>query len=217
MKYMNPPASLSRDTGVWTSSRDASPKASLRQRLYPLRLLILSLGAMGLGMLLGGWLLPLLPQDAVDSVLEAHLGGEEISFALRLIRLYASALPYLLILCCGGLTCFCRGVCAWVTCICGLREGCALWLLITKAADLSPTWLWGAYAAETLILLGVRLMLALSSDRLSTRFFDPRERLPRGRRGVSPLLARHLLICLIGLSVATAACGGYLCILYFCV
>ncbi len=235
MKYLPSPSTpLPKDADPISSpaslrSSDVSAETDLRMRLYPVRLVAISVLSVALGVLLGLWLLPLLPDGTAEDILYAHLPALDkealpVSLPLQFVRLCASVLPCLLILGIAGLTCFCRGVSTLMLSVCGICEGCGLYLLLSLTTEHSSphaslpaalSLLWAVYGARMLLLLGTRLLIALSSAHLSNRFFDPDQRLADGQRGISPLLARHLLLCLAGVSAAMLTCGGYLLVIHF--
>lgn len=202
----------------------SSVKSNLRQILLPLRLITTALGSMIVGALLGLWLLPLLPENVIESILLSHIpkgdSSISVSFILQFVRLCITCMPTVLILWAAGLTSFCNGIISAAFALGGLGEGCAFYLLASVAwgrtqlpeqlSEGGATRLWIFYGLWVVVLLCIRLMLSLSSIHTSDRFFDPRVRLQPGEKGLSPLLTRHVLSGLVGMGILMLACGGYL-------
>ena len=192
-------------------------KTRLRQVFFPVRLLLISILAVGFGMLLCRWLLPCFSVDM--EMLSAHLSNLDseasVSPPLQFLKLCLSCVPVYLILVVAGLTSFSRSLTTWVCayrCVC---EGFALAFLWQFArAGVIPHSLCLLYGGLTLVWVCVRMAVSLSSTHTSAHFFDPETKLQEGRRGISPLLARHTLICLTCATVLVICCGLYVVLMH---
>ena len=170
-------------------------------------------------------LLPLIPSQALEAVLSSHIVRESATslsatLPLQFVRLSVSCVPAFLLLSVAGVTSFCRGVTSLVLGISAIPQGCTLfWLYRRMGSDclttegtylLSPWLLFWAYCAFTVVRICLRIVLTLSSSHTAEHFFDSETRLSNGERGVSPLLARHLLICLLSAFAGALTCFAYI-------
>ncbi len=204
---------------------DTRSFSRVKQKLFPLRLVLIMLLSLSAGALLGVWLLPYCPTQTIQNYLKVHLpymapSLPSVSFPLQFLRLCLSCLPSFLLLCVAGMTSFCQSISVLVLCYRGVCEGYSLYLfgqlalerLLTDAQPPQLSWtsvclLYGGWVA---IRCGIRFYLCLSSAHTSLHFFDPDKRLKEGQRGFSPLLMRHIRVSLISAMLGMMACGGYL-------
>ena len=193
--------------------------AKLRRQTLPLRMICLSLFSVGIGFFVAWWLLPLCPQDLVRGIFEAHiprLGGHDVSFALQFLRLCLSCLPVYILLSLAGLTSFCEGLTSALLSYRSICDGFALCAFLFAAKQnqemLLPCVLYGGFVLARLCL---RICLGLSSAHTADGFFDPATRLRDGQKGVSPLLLRHIVCCLLCVAAGMSFCVLYVILMNF--
>lgn len=232
MKLLNSPSLSSTQASIsfphkGTPNTLVPSAKDLRRKLFPVRLAAVSLVSLAIGGLLGALLLPFLPEETVTAVLLSHIPGADttssgVTLPLQYLRLCITCAPFFLLLAVAGVTSFCNGVSTLVLTLSAIPQGCTLYLLyrdmlggsilgsLWGEASNAPLMLCVLYTGWTLARLFIRILLSLSSAHMAEHFFDPETRLAEGQRGVSPLLARHLLICLIGAGAGMLSCGIYL-------
>jgi hypothetical protein len=116
-------------------------------------------------------------------------------------------------LCLSGLCCFGPALASLTLGFCGLCDGAALSAL-TLAASAEGTVEGGGYLIPPFLLLtllrwAARVTLFLFIKATSEGLSDPATQLRPGERGLSPLILRHLAVCLATGLWGMAAAGIY--------
>lgn len=193
----------------------------LKEKLFPLRLILWTVGCMVAGAGLAYAFLPVLSAEGISQLLEVHLPSEGTSSTTVFLRLCLFCFPCGLILSAAGLTGFCQTVTGLTLGIRGLSDGAVLYLLwlayqggIALPAERRALPLLLSFGLWVLLRLLSRVGLALSSHSTAAHYFDPEARLKDGQRGLSPLLLRHLLCTLIFFLLGVLACIAYTLLLY---
>lgn len=168
-------------------------------------------GLLSLLAIAGGYLLVrrYLSVEIASGLLSLHLPAEGLHPLLFWLRVSVSLLPALLVLgvagscCCGGT--LCSGVLLWR----GLCDGAAL-----GAVGLAGI---GTISLLTRLvtLLVLRLAVSLWSRTVAGRISDPTLQHAPDKRGLSPLMLRHLTCLLTAAALGAALCGLYTVLLYY--
>lgn len=168
-------------------------------------------GLLSLLAIAGGYLLVTryLSIETASSLLALHMPAEGLHPLLFWLRVSVSLLPALLVLgiagacCCGGA--LCSGVLLWR----GLCDGAALGAVGLVGIGAIP------FLTRLVTLLVLRLALSLWSRTAAGRISDPTLQHAPGRRGLSPLMLRHLACLLSAAALGAALCGLYTVLLYY--
>lgn len=197
------------------SSGSAAPFLEALNRKTALRALLLTLLSGVCGYLLTG---AFLGTESAILAVAAHRPSAGLDPWLFWLRLCLSALPAWAMLCVSGLCCFGPALASLTLAFRGLCDGAALSALalavscgdipsgdaVAAGGRLIPPFL-----LYTLLLWVARVMLFQFIKATSDGLSDPATQLRTGQRGLSPLILRHLAVCLaIGLW-GMAATGIY--------
>lgn len=194
--------------GVAPSDHDAEPSTVLTSA--PLMRWLVADGLLSLLAIAGGYLLVTryLSIETASSLLALHMPAEGLHPLLFWLRVSVSLLPALLVLgvagscCCGGT--LCSGVLLWR----GLCDGAALGTVGLVGTGAIPL------LTRLVTLLVLRLALSLWSRTAAGRISDPTLQHAPNRRGLSPLMLRHLACLLSAAALGAALCGLYTLLLY---
>lgn len=165
----------------------------------------LSLLALAGGCLLIGHALP---AETATQLLSLHLPAEGLHPLLFWLRVSLALLPSLFVLGIAGLCCCGGALCSGVLLLRGLCDGAALGALWLVKAEPIP------FLIRLVTLLLLRLALSLWSRIAAGRISDPTLQHEPGRRGLSPLMLRHLTCLLIAAALGAALCGLYTALVY---
>lgn len=197
------------------SSGSAAPFLEALDRKTALRALLLTLLSGVCGYLLTG---AFLGTDPAILAVAAHRPSAGLDPWLFWLRLCLSALPAWIMLCISGLCCFGSALASLTLGFCGLCDGAALSAL-ALAASFGDITSGDAVAAGgrlippfllyTLLLWAARVMLFQFIKATSDGLSDPATQLCAGQRGLSPLILRHLAVCLATCLLGMAAAGIY--------
>lgn len=182
-----------------------------KHTLFPVRLVFGFLTALCLGYALGQWLLPLFPHAIKEAYISAHTGitnsaSKPPISTLPILKNFLSGLPVICLLSLASMTAFVQSLSWYVGFFQSLCHGFA-WALLSKKCHISLCVLYVAYILFWFLL---RLALSLSSAYTARRFFASVNETQRNKKHViSPLILRHLLVCLVVVLVWFLGCVLY--------
>lgn len=194
----------------------------LLRRSTPLRCMLISCLAMGIGALLGWVLLPVPAGSGSAGILVAHLPAADTPPALCWLKLIAARFPFWLLLAVAGFTRFSGGLTSAVLLYRGVCDGAALGFLGAMAAE-GTTALSGGFPLRRLLTafavwavtdLAIRLFMTLSARSMAGIQWESSDSGGRMAPAVRLSLLRYLALCLGGLCAGLAACGVYTGLLY---
>ncbi len=186
-----------------TAAAQPSPTDLMKERLFPLRVVLWTVTFLLFGLALGKLLLPLMSNQVTQAILSAHMPQQGISFSRVFLSLCLACFPWGLCLMASGLTGFSKTVICFVTCFRGICEGLSLCLLLSAAVPRAFLW---AFCGWTIIRCLCRILLSVSARRTAVCYFHT-----AGQVGVSsrPAITKHLAISLVCFLSVTLATGSY--------